>query len=257
VIGSNLFSATNSGGVFLSTNNGISWSAVNHGFPTIPIDIDINSLVAIGNNLFAQLENVNDLFISTDSGKNWIVDSTITIYDGTVAVGNILFEGSGPGGVYRSTNGGAGWSAVDSGFPTNSQGVPVQINVSCVGESGDNLFAGTNGDGIWRCSLSYLNSFGQSGVTESQSQTSQPEIQSYPNPFSQSTTITFSSPESGVAEISVVNILGTTVARIFSGVLESGEHSFTWDANGLPPGMYECIVQMNGSVERVPIVLAR
>jgi hypothetical protein len=57
--------------------------------------------------------------------------------------------------------------------------------------------------------------------------------------------------ESGLADVIVVNILGTEVAHIYSGELSVGEHSFTWDAIGLPPGMYECLVQMNGSVKRI------
>jgi hypothetical protein len=33
-----------------------------------------------------------------------------------------------------------------------------------------------------------------------------------------------------------------------------GEHTFTWNATGLPDGMYECIVRMNGQVQRVASV---
>jgi hypothetical protein len=50
--------------------------------------------------------------------------------------------------------------------------------------------------------------------------------------------------------VAMVNILGTEVAHLFSGELSAGEHTFAWDATSLPPGMYECIVQMNGSVQR-------
>jgi hypothetical protein len=82
-------------------------------------------------------------------------------------------------------------------------------------------------------------------------------LTSYPDPFSQSTTISFTSPESGVAEVTVVNLLGQEVARIFSGELQSGDHEFSWDASGMPPGMYECVVRINGSIERVGMALER
>ncbi len=80
------------------------------------------------------------------------------------------------------------------------------------------------------------------------------QIQSYPNPFSQSTTISFTSPESGAAEVSVVNLLGSEVARLYSGELAQGKHSFTWNPQGAAQGMYECVVRMNGHVERASLV---
>ena len=83
-------------------------------------------------------------------------------------------------------------------------------------------------------------------------------IQTFPNPFSQSTTITFSSPESGMAEITIVNLLGSEVARVFSGELEAGEHSFEWsNTSGVPDGVYQCLLRMNGRVETLPIVLLK
>jgi len=45
------------------------------------------------------------------------------------------------------------------------------------------------------------------------------------------------------------------VARIFTGEIDAGAHLFSWDARGFAPGMYECVVKMNGRVERVPMVL--
>lgn len=79
----------------------------------------------------------------------------------------------------------------------------------------------------------------------------------YPNPFSSSTTITFTSTTQSYAEVTVVNLLGTPVAEIFSGELEAGPHEFSWDAIGMAPGMYECMVRMNGTVQTIPILLSK
>ena len=49
VLGTNLFAGT-FGGVFLSTDNGASWTAVNNGLPPYT---DVNSLAVLGTNLFA------------------------------------------------------------------------------------------------------------------------------------------------------------------------------------------------------------
>jgi hypothetical protein len=79
----------------------------------------------------------------------------------------------------------------------------------------------------------------------------------FPDPFSQSTTISFSSSERSVAEVTIVNLLGAEVACIFSGELGAGNHQFTWYASGMPPGMYVCVVRMNGKVQQTPILLMR
>ena len=84
-------------------------------------------------------------------------------------------------------------------------------------------------------------------------------IKAFPNPFSQSTTITFTTDAAGYADVSVVNLLGAEVAHLFSGELAVGNHSFSWDADKMsaPRGMYECLVRMNGRVETVPMVFTR
>jgi hypothetical protein len=85
-------------------------------------------------------------------------------------------------------------------------------------------------------------------------------LTAYPNPLTHSTTISFTSPESGAAQVLVVNILGQEVARVFEGELpasENGERHFTWDARGMAPGVYWCEVRMNGHVERVAVVVER
>ncbi len=59
----------------------------------------------------------------------------------------------------------------------------------------------------------------------------------------------------GYAEVSIVNMLGVEVARLFSGELGAGEHSLSWsNPTSLPDGMYECLVRMNGQVETLPVV---
>jgi hypothetical protein len=76
-----------------------------------------------------------------------------------------------------------------------------------------------------------------------------------PNPFSQSTQITFTSQTAGYAEVSIVNMLGVEVAHLFSGELGAGEHSFMWgNSTGLTEGVYECLVRMNGQAETLPVV---
>ncbi len=63
-------------------------------------------------------------------------------------------------------------------------------------------------------------------------------------------------PESGAAEVSIVNLLGSQVARLFEGELSAGEHTFTWNAATMPLGAYWAVVRMNGRVQQVPIIVS-
>lgn len=79
-------------------------------------------------------------------------------------------------------------------------------------------------------------------------------LNTYPNPFFQSSTITFSCAEAGAGEVTIFNLLGAEVARIFSGELGAGEHSFQWDASGAAAGVYECVVRVGGETRRIPVL---
>ncbi|MBF8295510.1 MAG: hypothetical protein HW389_2055 [Bacteroidetes bacterium] len=62
--------------------------------------------------------------------------------------------------------------------------------------------------------------------------------QNYPNPFNPATTIEYIMAKSGFAHLTVHNALGQEVASLLNGFQSSGRHSITFEANGLPSGVY-------------------
>ncbi|MGB2957826.1 MAG: T9SS type A sorting domain-containing protein [Bacteroidota bacterium] len=62
--------------------------------------------------------------------------------------------------------------------------------------------------------------------------------QNYPNPFNPSTTIEFALPHAGFATLKVYNVLGEEVAKLIAGDHDAGTFKATWDASGMPSGMY-------------------
>ena len=60
----------------------------------------------------------------------------------------------------------------------------------------------------------------------------------YPNPFNPSTDVTFSLPQDGYVRLSVYNLMGQEVDMIFEGFQSYGDHSYTWNANTFPSGIY-------------------
>jgi len=136
--GTNLFAGTR-GGVFLSTNNGTSWTAVNTGLTSTWVW----SLAVSGTNLFAGTWG-GGVFRSTDNGTNWTaVNTGLTNTDvRSLAVsGTNLFAGTWGGGVFLSSDNGANWTAVNTGL-TNTRVLSFAV-------SGTNLFAGTDGGGVF------------------------------------------------------------------------------------------------------------
>ena len=65
VSGTNLFAGTGGGGVFLSTNNGTSWTQTGYTNPFV------NALTVSGTNLFAGTGV--GVFLSTNNGTSWTI----------------------------------------------------------------------------------------------------------------------------------------------------------------------------------------
>jgi hypothetical protein len=65
-----------------------------------------------------------------------------------------------------------------------------------------------------------------------------PEISAWPNPFNPTTTINFDLIEDASVKISVYNVTGQQVAELVNASYPAGSHQITWDASGLPAGVY-------------------
>ena len=138
VSGTNLFASTRKGGVFLSTDNGTSWRAVNSGLPK---ETDFQCLAVSGTNLFAGSVE-HGIFLSTDNGTSWTAVNSGLPEKSSVwrlaVSGTNLFAAVGPDGsatVYLSTDNGVSWKPANSGLG--------DTNVMCLAVIGTDLFVGT------------------------------------------------------------------------------------------------------------------
>ncbi|MFN8393527.1 MAG: T9SS type A sorting domain-containing protein [Bacteroidia bacterium] len=65
------------------------------------------------------------------------------------------------------------------------------------------------------------------------------ELAAFPNPFSTATTVRFSLPDDGAAELRVYNMTGEEVAVLFDGIAEAGRsYEVEFKAQGLSQGIY-------------------
>ncbi len=134
VSGTNLFAGTG-GGVFLSTDNGTSWTQRNTGLT----HISVGALCVSGANLFAATNG--GVFLSSNNGTSWSVVNTGLNYSSEVKsvvvpydLSTNIFAGTGADGVFLSTHGGSSWTPINDGLTNPS--------ISTLAVSGTNLFAG-------------------------------------------------------------------------------------------------------------------
>lgn len=60
----------------------------------------------------------------------------------------------------------------------------------------------------------------------------------FPNPFNPTTTVSVALPMSGLVSLEVYDLLGRHVAVLHKGDLSAGVHSFVFNGDGLPSGVY-------------------
>jgi len=63
-------------------------------------------------------------------------------------------------------------------------------------------------------------------------------VQNYPNPFNAQTTISYSLPQEAPVAFEAFDIAGRRIYAMALGNQGAGIHSFTWNANALPSGIY-------------------
>jgi hypothetical protein len=129
-------------GLYKSTDAGVTWTQ------RPALNVDIERLAANGSNVLA-----GDLFgayYSTDFGEGWTFSDPpgncpfgCGIFTYTFR-GSSIFAGD-AAGMFLSTNSGATWVPINEGFPQCP--IPA-VEASCA--DSNYLFAGTDGEGVWR-----------------------------------------------------------------------------------------------------------
>jgi len=67
--------------------------------------------------------------------------------------------------------------------------------------------------------------------------------QNYPNPFNPATAISYQLSANRLVNLRIYDTAGRLVATLVNGWREAGSHQVTWDASGLPSGLYFCRMQ--------------
>lgn len=151
--------ASAGGGIYKSTDNGITWVAVNNG-----IGGAITFMTSVGNTLFAYANafgNASALYRSTDMGSNWtLITGPLQSYQltdiqasaGTIYAATSYIEyGVDSGYIFKSIDNGITWDNISTGLPFAGMGKMVISNT--------NLFVAPPGYSAWTNSSSLPVSF--------------------------------------------------------------------------------------------------
>ena len=79
----------------------------------------------------------------------------------------------------------------------------------------------------------------------------------YPNPFNPNTIITFQLPHAVHVSLKVYDVLGKEVATLVNEVQNVGNHAVSFDASGLPSGVYMCTLQAGSFTETKKMILMK
>jgi len=244
------------------------------------------AIIKKGNFLLATLvDGTSDfLFKSTDNGLTWNSYGGYIYGANTMAlVGNTIYAGSYTA-LQKSADDGLNWSAV-TGLPSGYNylylkafrdylycvhltGIYFQHKDSTTwhntsnglmpgffstGEVDENYIYAAGQEGkIWRRPLAEV-------LTEVEDQNNLSAgfslLQNYPNPFTQLTEIKWRTSAYSLVELKIYDFTGREIKTLVDENEAPGEHLVTFNAAGLPPGVYFYQLQANGWIETKKIIL--
>jgi hypothetical protein len=82
-------------------------------------------------------------------------------------------------------------------------------------------------------------------------------LQNYPNPFTETTSITWQLLQKAYVILKVYDFTGHEVITLVDCEMAKGEHLVTFDATGLPPGVYLYHLKVDGEVETRKMIVIR
>jgi len=82
-------------------------------------------------------------------------------------------------------------------------------------------------------------------------------LSAYPNPFNSSVNIAFNLGVSGVVKVGIYDLAGREVGVLASGYLTEGQHTYRWQAQNLPTGVYIARVKTESAVSDLKMILIK
>lgn len=154
------------GFVFKSTDGGSTWASLNGDIPAPNTQVAYDLAVDPTNNQILYLARGGgvDVMKSVNGGVNWTAANTgLPNSGGILGAKKLLLNPQNPNrlyalanqgfftsGLYRSSDGGATWTALTNGLPPNNPGVVTLTAIAMDANNPNTLYAGTQGAGMYK-----------------------------------------------------------------------------------------------------------
>lgn len=214
-------------GIYMTFDNYATWQKKSNGLSGS--SLRINKALNLGSSA-AVAETDSGLFVTTDLGENWIT-----------VIPTELFTTGGIG-TYPGTGLAIYFFGV-KGFATTN--FSTWIDIGMEGVTGGHvldfattsayIYVSTQTGGIFRKALTDLTS---AGIEPAGQFRGFNLAQNYPNPFNPATRISYSVLREGFVSLVIYDMLGREVATLVQERQEPGEYFTTWNADGVPSGVY-------------------
>jgi photosystem II stability/assembly factor-like uncharacterized protein len=180
---------------------------------------------------------------TTDGARTWNVSTTTNTLRSVWAIDPTTAFAVGDNGTILETTDGASWNTISSATTNTLYSVEMWVADTgwTTGASGIILASFKNTAGV----ASAINS---SGVQLTSN---------FPNPFTQSTAISYELPSAMHVRLAVYNALGRQVGVLTDAEQNSGLHSAIWSAGNLPNGVYFARLSTGQSTMQRTLLLQR
>ena len=81
--------------------------------------------------------------------------------------------------------------------------------------------------------------------------------QNSPNPFNQSTTLTFNLPQSSQVSLEIWDVRGRMVQTLIDEFYDGGKHQIEWNTDSLPQGIYYAILKSESNSDIIKMIMSK
>jgi len=235
-------------GIFKSTDLGETWNPLNN----IQYDpnAQVGDFIKHGSYLMIAGDYLGALR-SDNNGETWeFCNNGITSQMDAVSMAaseTAVFVGTSDSGLFMSRDYGDYWVSINEGFPIDWQ-TQRYANPESMEVIGEYLYVGTWFYGLWRAKLSYLYAF-YHGVEDNSGVPSFILFQNCPNPFGESTGISYKLTAAGQVSLRVHDIFGRELAQLVNERQLPGQYSVEFrlpQGESSPGGIYFYRLETDG-----------
>ncbi len=256
------------GEAIFSADSGKHWAE------NLPNTLERFSTVSSYNGITLVGDEFGDYFFTTDKGEYWKngwVQKNVTLFGSDVQGWTFVGDG---GSIFHSTNFGLHWDPIPSTTKANLNAVHFADNThGYIAGDGGIILMTTDGGYTWQQqqspttknlrSVHFTDPFhgficGDSGVILTTTNGGYTDavhpvpsgdlysVRSYPNPTLSQMSIEISIPNRAHIRLRIYNLLGEEIATLADVIVDAGQKSFAWSADGLPSGIYVCKMEVDG-----------